>query len=250
MNGHFMKRQRGRGRKPGGGGGGGGGGHQPNRTLESNGPDVKIRGSAAHIYEKYVQLSRDAASAGDRIMSESYAQFAEHYFRMLRAMQPQTPVYEPQRFGQDLDYDQEGEEGEEAEGGAEGGEAAEAGPGGEQPYGGGYRGQEQRPQRFQQRHPYQQRGPRQPYEGQPQEGYARSEGGQPASGEAQAGGGEGQPGEAQDDGFRGQRRRRHRGRFRPQEGGGRQDDGRGEDGQGDGPVEGFGDSVPAFVGNE
>ena len=99
-----MKRQRGRGRKP---GGGGGGGNHPNRTLESNGPDVKVRGSAQHIYEKYVQLSRDASSSGDRVMSESYAQYAEHYFRMLRAMQPQMPVYEPQRFGQDLDYDQE-----------------------------------------------------------------------------------------------------------------------------------------------
>ena len=120
-----MKRQRGRGRKPGGGGnynGGGGGGHgnHPNRTLESNGPDIKIRGSASHLYEKYVQLSRDASTSGDRVLSESYAQYAEHYYRMLRAMQPQTPVYEPARFGQDLDYENEegGEDGEGAEGGA------------------------------------------------------------------------------------------------------------------------------------
>lgn len=55
-----MKRQRGRGRKPGGGGGGGGGGNHGNRPLESNGPEVKIRGTAAQIYEKYSQYARDA----------------------------------------------------------------------------------------------------------------------------------------------------------------------------------------------
>ena len=57
-----MKRQRGRGRKPGGGGGGGGNNNHNhgNRSLESNGPDVKIRGTAAQIYEKYAQFARDA----------------------------------------------------------------------------------------------------------------------------------------------------------------------------------------------
>lgn len=102
-----MKRQRGRNRKPGGGGGGGHYNHnQPNRTLESNGPDIKVRGPAAHIYERYLQLARDASSSGDRVMGENYLQHAEHYFRMLRAMQPAMPP--PQdRFAHDADEDGE-----------------------------------------------------------------------------------------------------------------------------------------------
>src|SRR5262249_9041119 len=127
-----MKRQRGRGRKP---GGGGGGGNQPNRTLESNGPEnTKIRGSAATIYEQYMPYTLDAMSSGDRVGAESYQQHAEHYYRMLRAMQPhQIPQLE-QRFGQDFDYEDEGGgEGEEAEGGEQP-EGVEAEAGGDQPY--------------------------------------------------------------------------------------------------------------------
>lgn len=82
-----MKRQRGRGRKP-GGGGGGGGGNQGNRPFESNGPDVKIRGTAAQIYEKYAQYARDAQSSGDRVKYENYLQHAEHYFRIMAATTP------------------------------------------------------------------------------------------------------------------------------------------------------------------
>jgi hypothetical protein len=82
-----MKRQRGRGRKPGGGGGGGGGNHG-NRPLESNGPEVKIRGTAAQIYEKYSQYARDAQSSGDRVKTENYLQHAEHYFRIMAATMP------------------------------------------------------------------------------------------------------------------------------------------------------------------
>jgi len=85
-----MKRQRGRGRRPGGGGGGGGGQHHqhqhPNRAMESSGPEIKVRGPASHIYERYLQLSRDAAGAGDRVLSENYAQHADHYFRLVRSM--------------------------------------------------------------------------------------------------------------------------------------------------------------------
>jgi hypothetical protein len=83
-----MKRQRGRGRKPGGGNGGGGGGNQGNRSLESNGPEVKIRGTAAQIYEKYSQYARDAQSSGDRVKYENYLQHAEHYFRIMAATMP------------------------------------------------------------------------------------------------------------------------------------------------------------------
>lgn len=75
------KRMRGRGGRK-------GGGNPGNRTYESNGPDVKVRGTAAHVAEKYVQLARDAASSGDYITSENYLQHAEHYFRIVAAAQP------------------------------------------------------------------------------------------------------------------------------------------------------------------
>jgi len=71
--------------------GGGGGGMNPNRALDSNGPDVRIRGTANQIYEKYQALARDAASSGDRVKAENYLQHAEHYFRVIRSMQPAQP---------------------------------------------------------------------------------------------------------------------------------------------------------------
>ena len=61
------------------------------RSFESNGPDVKIRGTALHIAEKYVTLARDAQSSGDRVMAENYLQHAEHYFRVIAAAQAQNP---------------------------------------------------------------------------------------------------------------------------------------------------------------
>lgn len=57
------------------------------RTYESSGPDVKIRGTAHHIGEKYLQLARDAQSSGDPVMAESYLQHAEHYFRLIATAQ-------------------------------------------------------------------------------------------------------------------------------------------------------------------
>lgn len=53
------------------------------RSYESNGPDVKIRGSALQVADKYAQLARDAQSAGDRVMAENYFQHAEHYYRIV-----------------------------------------------------------------------------------------------------------------------------------------------------------------------
>jgi hypothetical protein len=93
-----MKRQRGRGRKPGGGGGGGGNTHHNhgNRSLESNGPDVKIRGTAAQIYEKYSQFARDAQSGGDRVKYENYLQHAEHYYRVMAATMPRDRLLQQQ----------------------------------------------------------------------------------------------------------------------------------------------------------
>jgi len=75
--------------------------------YESNGPDVKIRGNASHIAEKYLQLARDAQSSGDSISSEAYYQHAEHYFRLiaaaqehLRQNQPSFYQQQPQQPGQ------------------------------------------------------------------------------------------------------------------------------------------------------
>jgi hypothetical protein len=98
-----IKRMRGRGgnrhggggghfRHGSGGGGGGGGGssdRQPlnrNHVFDSSGPDMRLRGTAQQLFEKYLQLGRDATSGGDRVMAESYFQHAEHYFRILNAM--------------------------------------------------------------------------------------------------------------------------------------------------------------------
>jgi len=60
-----------------------------NRTFDSSGPDVKIRGTAAHIFEKYQALARDANASGDRIGAENYLQHAEHYYRILSTYQNQ-----------------------------------------------------------------------------------------------------------------------------------------------------------------
>jgi Domain of unknown function (DUF4167) len=57
------------------------------RSYESSGPDVKIRGTAQHIGEKYLQLARDAQASGDPVMAESYLQHAEHYFRLIATVQ-------------------------------------------------------------------------------------------------------------------------------------------------------------------
>jgi len=76
------------------------------RVYESNGPDVKIRGTASHIAEKYIQLARDSQSSGDPVAAENYYQHAEHYFRLIAVAQEQfrqqNPYYnqQPQQGGQ------------------------------------------------------------------------------------------------------------------------------------------------------
>jgi hypothetical protein len=76
------------------GGGGGGGTRKPQNTMsrnfESSGPDIKIRGTASHIAEKYSALARDAMASGDIIMAENYLQHAEHYNRIIMAAQAQA----------------------------------------------------------------------------------------------------------------------------------------------------------------
>jgi len=63
--------------------------------YESNGPDVKIRGTASHVAEKYLQLARDAQSSGDPVAAENYYQHAEHYFRLIAAAQEQFRQSQP-----------------------------------------------------------------------------------------------------------------------------------------------------------
>ncbi len=88
-----IKRMRGRNNRGGSGGGGGPPRHQSgnvplnrNHVFDSNGPDLRIRGTAQQLFEKYLQLGRDATSSGDRVMAEAYFQHAEHYFRIINAM--------------------------------------------------------------------------------------------------------------------------------------------------------------------
>ena len=99
-----QQNKRGRGRGNNGGGSGGGSSNNNNnnnnnfnrkgsnpltRTYDSSGPDVKIRGTAQHIAEKYSTLARDSHSSGDRVMAENYLQHAEHYYRIIAAAQAQ-----------------------------------------------------------------------------------------------------------------------------------------------------------------
>ena len=83
-------RQRGRGRRNGNG--------QINRntTLDSNGPDVRLRGNAFQLYEKYVSLGNDASASGERISAEAYFQHADHYFRVHSAI---VSAHEERRGG-------------------------------------------------------------------------------------------------------------------------------------------------------
>jgi hypothetical protein len=137
-----IKRMRGRGHRGNGASGGGGGGnggamrHQGsggganggvplnrNHVFDSNGPDLRIRGTAQQLFEKYLQLGRDATSSGDRVMGEGYFQHAEHYFRILNAMnqaaQQQGQPNGQQQAGQRRSYGEDGNqpmgEGEEGE---------------------------------------------------------------------------------------------------------------------------------------
>jgi hypothetical protein len=133
-----MKRMRGRGgHRHGGGGGGqfrptgggsGGGDRQPlnrNHVFDSSGPDMRLRGTSQQLFEKYLQLGRDATSGGDRVMAESYFQHAEHYFRILNAMN-QAAAQHQQTQQRRYPTNEQGE--------GEGGEATEMSGGNGQDY--------------------------------------------------------------------------------------------------------------------
>ena len=57
-----------------------------NQTFDSSGPDVRIRGNAYQVHEKYLALARDASASGDRVTAENYLQHAEHYFRIINSI--------------------------------------------------------------------------------------------------------------------------------------------------------------------
>jgi hypothetical protein len=81
------------------------------KVYESNGPDVKVRGTANHIADKYLQLARDSQSSGDPVSAENYYQHAEHYLRIVAAAQEQyrqiNPNYRPEVQERDDDFDDE-----------------------------------------------------------------------------------------------------------------------------------------------
>ncbi len=100
------------------------------QTFDSNGPEVRVRGNAYQITEKYLSLARDATAAGDRVLAESYFQFAEHYQRIIneaneemaqyQASLPQHQQHQPMADGQAADgqpHHQAGGETAAAEGG-------------------------------------------------------------------------------------------------------------------------------------
>jgi hypothetical protein len=96
--------------------------------MESNGPETKVRGPAAVIYERYLQLARDATSSGDRVLGENYLQHADHYFRLVRSMQPAQPHPQQQQQDRFNDAERDGDdEGSHEMDRAEGGEASAEG---------------------------------------------------------------------------------------------------------------------------
>ncbi|WP_200342852.1 DUF4167 domain-containing protein [Rhodovibrio sodomensis] len=100
-----------------GGGGGGGRKNVPlkNQNFDSNGPDVRVRGNATQVYEKYLALARDASSAGDRVIAESYYQHAEHYYRIIN--ENTDPSYEDLYGREPNGYDGYDEDEEDDDGG-------------------------------------------------------------------------------------------------------------------------------------
>jgi Domain of unknown function (DUF4167) len=123
-----IKRMRGRGHRGNGANGGGGGGnggamrHQSsgganggvplnrNHVFDSNGPDLRIRGTAQQLFEKYLQLGRDATSSGDRVMGEGYFQHAEHYFRIVSAINQAAAQHQQQAVHQNGNPRRNGDE--------------------------------------------------------------------------------------------------------------------------------------------
>jgi hypothetical protein len=110
----------------------GGGGIPLNRNhvFDSNGPDVRVRGTAQQLFEKYLQLGRDATSGGDRVMAEGYFQHAEHYFRILNAINQAAQQNQQQnQYGQRRQFQNGEDNAQPASSGNEEAEAAAPGTG-------------------------------------------------------------------------------------------------------------------------
>lgn len=112
---HGAAGRRGRNRGGNGGGNRNRGGNVRSQVFDSNGPDVRIRGTAYQIQEKYAALAKDAASAGDHVLAESYLQHAEHYQRLINSWeeqygQEQPRVYDQQHQGQRHQQQQHGQQ--------------------------------------------------------------------------------------------------------------------------------------------
>ena len=79
-----------------------------------NRQDNRQRGNAAQLLEKYKTLARDAQLAGDRVQTEYYLQYADHYFRVLEEnrsrFEEQQAHRRPRRDEEDYDSDGEGDE--------------------------------------------------------------------------------------------------------------------------------------------
>jgi hypothetical protein len=90
-----MKRQRGRNRNN-----NRSNNSNPNRSLDSNGPGVKVRGNVSTVYEKYSALARDAQSSGNRVNAENLKQHAEHYLRLMNEMETARLAAQAERDAQ------------------------------------------------------------------------------------------------------------------------------------------------------
>lgn len=148
------------------------------QTFDSNGPSVRIRGSAFQVHEKYLAMARDAASAGDRVAAENYSQHAEHYFRIINAdsdgegrgrIQAQQAARQQQEDQIDGDYEAEDtamvetkapQPGNGADSGQTGGDGEQ--PAAEFPSGGELAASAAAGEEAQQRKPRGPRGPRTP----------------------------------------------------------------------------------------
>ncbi len=103
------------------------GGGNPN---PGNRQDNRQRGNAAQLLEKYKGLARDAQMQGDRVQTETYLQYADHYFRVLGESRARFEEQRRQRgddFGDDYEDQEQDQEAEGADG-SESDEPREADP--------------------------------------------------------------------------------------------------------------------------
>ena len=74
-----------------------------------NRQDNRQRGNAAQLLEKYKSMARDAQLAGDRVQTEYFLQFADHYYRVLGESRSRFEDQRP-RSRDDEDLGDEGDE--------------------------------------------------------------------------------------------------------------------------------------------